>query len=81
MLISIHIDGATPEVLKALATIGNAKTVRSTVSKPAAPKPKKIRWSRKAKKNLRIRTPEAPYGLKKDGTPRAKPGVRKKETT
>lgn len=79
MLISIHIEGATVEVLKALASIGKTKTIRSAATQATEEKQKKIRWSRKARKNLRIRTPEAPYGLKKDGTPRAKPGAPKKE--
>lgn len=43
-----------------------------------APVKRTHRWSNTARKNLKARTPEAPYGLKKDGTPRAKPGAPKK---
>lgn len=82
MQITIHIEHATPEILKALASATNDKVVRSSTTKIVdVDKPRTFRWSKKAIKNLRTRTPEAPYGLKKDGTPRAKPGTRKKGTT
>ena len=77
MEIRIIIENATPAVIQALAALSAPKPARSA----AEPPKRSHRWSRKAKKNLRIRTPEAPYGLKKDGTPRAKPGVSKKVTT
>lgn len=77
MKITIHIDDATPAILQALSNITAPKVVRAA----DAPPKKGYRWSRKAKANLRLRTPEAPYGLKKDGTPRAKPGARKLVTT
>lgn len=77
MKITIHIEDATPAVIQMLAGISAPKIVRSANETPK----RGFRWSRKAKRNLKLRTPEAPYGLKKDGTPRAKPGARKKVTT
>jgi hypothetical protein len=77
MEIRIIIENATPAVIQALAGLSAPKAVRAA----DAPPKKGYRWSRKAKMNLRLRTPEAPYGLKKDGTPRAKPGASKKVTT
>lgn len=74
MKITIQIEDATPAIISALANFSAVKVTKSSVPE------KKVRshkWSRKAKMNLKVRTPDAPYGLKKDGTPRAKPGARK----
>ena len=42
--------------------------------KPARKQMSKFKWGRVAKRNLNMRTPEAPYGLRKDGTPRKPSG-------
>ena len=77
MNINIHIEGATPAILSALSRVIGAKATVKAESQ-ANNTERKHKWSRKAKQNLKLRTPEAPYGLKKDGTPRAKPGAPKK---
>ena len=93
MKISIHIEEATPgqlaTVALALSKFQNpVLKVTPPAEKPQKPtestkKPKQEKkrrgWSKKAIRLANTKTPEAPYGLKMDGTPRKPTGLQKKE--
>ena len=90
MRIDIHISDATPEELEAIAKALNVKPQELQKSNPVVqksrpplqkskPKKKKRIWSDEALKMANIRTPEAPYGYRMDGTPRKPTGIQKKE--
>ena len=83
MRIDIHISDATPEELEAIAKALNVKPQAVQKSNPVVqkskPKKKKRIWSDEALKMANIRTPEAPYGYRMDGTPRKPTGLQKKE--
>jgi hypothetical protein len=90
MRIDIHISDATPEELEAIAKALNVKPQELQKSNPVVqksrpplqkskPKKKKRIWSDEALKMANIRTPEAPYGYRMDGTPRKPTGLQKKE--
>ena len=90
MRIDIHISDATQEELEAIAKALNVKPQELQKSNPVVqksrpplqkskPKKKKRIWSDEALKMANIRTPEAPYGYRMDGTPRKPTGLQKKE--
>ena len=90
MRIDIHISDATPAELEAIAKALNVKPQELQKSNPVVqksrpplqkskPKKKKRIWSDEALKMANIRTPEAPYGYRMDGTPRKPTGLQKKE--
>lgn len=72
-----------PQVLQKSNPVVQKSNPPLQKSKPAAQKSKQKKkkriWSDEALKMANIRTPEAPYGYKMDGTPRKPTGLQKKE--
>lgn len=76
LAINARLTGAYQKIEDCDQKINNLQLIVDALTKAQVGILKK---SRKGKKlGPVIRTPEAPYGLKKDGTPRKPPGMRKK---
>lgn len=88
MKIFISVADAEPNLIagigKVMALIDSAKPAKTVAvhqaeeeKEPQAKSAKKIakwKWGRIAKRNLNMRSPDAPYGLRKDGKPRKPSG-------
>ena len=90
MKIDIHISDVTHDQMRAIAQALRQlqhSIVVEQKSNEALQKSNKIKeekktyrkWSKKAIRLANTKTPEAPYGLRLDGTPRKPTGLQKKE--
>ena len=83
MKIDIHISDASPEQLaaiaQALSPLQKSNVAVQKSNEPLQKSKERRGWSKKAIRLANTKTPEAPYGLKMDGTPRKPTGLQKKE--